>query len=386
MIDMLRGFAALLVATLHVRQMTWVGEHSFWHAHPSWLSLDALLACLSAPIMFGSIGVPIFFVISGYCIHRAHAAKLMGNPGYRVASGRFWLRRFVRIYPVMLAAMLLTLACDWIGRYWVPGYYAADNLSVASFIFNLFALEGLFSPPFGSDGVLWTLAIEIQLYAVYPLVFLLRRKIGIGWTLWCALGLTAFSWFLFERRGLSLFASYEFSWVLGAYVADREVHAQRAAFAGAKSDQSYLRLLALLGGLLIAAGCVAPYLAAQTWALGFALVLAWLLSRPLRIGPVTSVFRRLGVFSYSLYATHVPLTALAVCVLFNGRQQTSLLPALLLLTLVVACASLFYLMFERPFIALLGRRPDSSSRRGIQPGPLALQEARSAPASGPDGY
>jgi peptidoglycan/LPS O-acetylase OafA/YrhL len=141
MIDVLRALAALLVASLHVRQLTWIGERGFWHVHPSLLSLDTLLACLTVPVMFGSIGVPIFFVISGYCIHRAHAAKLLSNPRYRVGSGRFWLRRFVRIYPVMLAAMLLTLACDWIGRYWVPNYYSTSNFSITSFTLNLFVLD-----------------------------------------------------------------------------------------------------------------------------------------------------------------------------------------------------------------------------------------------------
>jgi peptidoglycan/LPS O-acetylase OafA/YrhL len=126
-----------------------------------------------------------------------------------------------------------------------------------------------------------------------------------------------------------------------------------------------------------------PYqhLAFQTWALGFALVFAWLLERPLRIGRTASAFRRLGVFSYSLYAIHVPLIALAVCVLFNGQQQMSLLPTLLLLLATVACAFLFHLVFERPFIALLAKRPESSPRRRIRPLPLAFQEAKPAQAS-----
>ena len=113
-----------------------------------------------------------------------------------------------------------------------------------------------------------------------------------------------------------------------------------------------------------------PYqhLAFQTWALGFALVFAWLLERPLRIGRTASAFRRLGVFSYLLYAIHVPLIALAVCVLFNGQQQMSLLPTLLLLLATVACAFLFHLVFERPFIALLAK--------ATQPQRIRLVESR----------
>jgi peptidoglycan/LPS O-acetylase OafA/YrhL len=355
-IDVLRGFAALFVACLHIRETAWIGERQFWSAHPSWLSLDALLAVLSAPVMFGSFGVSAFFVISGYCIHRAHAIKFSHDRAYRVDSGRFWFRRFVRIYPVLIAALLVTLLCDSISGHLVPGFYKLGDLRPTSLLINLASLEGPFSRPFGSNGPLWTLAIEVQLYAVYPFVFLVRRRLGIHRTLALTFALTALSWLILERNGVSLFTSYQFAWMLGAYIAERETTVSRAPVAP---------VVGWGGALVILGGCAAfvaisQYLAFQVWAAGFAMMLARLLERPLRIGPIAAVFRQLGHFSYSLYAIHLPLAVLAVCVLFDGHKQESLLPTVLILAGVVACAFVFHLVFERPFVALLASRSESS--------------------------
>src|ERR1700744_2717196 len=60
-----RGIAALLVAYFHCRQVTWVGMHEF-HRTASGFDLNVLFSYLTFPIAWGSAGVPIFFVISGY--------------------------------------------------------------------------------------------------------------------------------------------------------------------------------------------------------------------------------------------------------------------------------------------------------------------------------
>src|SRR4051812_1456967 len=107
-IDAMRGFAALLVAYFHCRQVAWVGMQAFHQSVGHAFSPSAIAAYLTFPIAWGSAGVPIFFVISGYCIHRGGALRLASNPAYRLDAANFWARRFTRIYPVLLAALLLT--------------------------------------------------------------------------------------------------------------------------------------------------------------------------------------------------------------------------------------------------------------------------------------
>ncbi|HEY4804200.1 MAG TPA: acyltransferase family protein, partial [Paraburkholderia sp.] len=66
LIEGLRGFAALLVAYFHCRQVTWIGMGAFHQLHASLANPGTIAAWLTFPIAWGSAGVPIFFVISGY--------------------------------------------------------------------------------------------------------------------------------------------------------------------------------------------------------------------------------------------------------------------------------------------------------------------------------
>jgi len=178
-IDAMRGFAALLVAYFHCRQVAWVGMQSFHQSVGHALNFSSIAAYLTFPIAWGSAGVPIFFVISGYCIHRGAALRLAQNPGYQLDTVNFWARRFARIYPVLLAALLLTFALDWISFQLPPVNHKLREIGLQAFLVNLFSLQGVAGKTYGSNGALWTLSLEVQFYVIYPLLFALRRRIGM---------------------------------------------------------------------------------------------------------------------------------------------------------------------------------------------------------------
>lgn len=106
-IDVIRGLAALSVALLHIREVSWIGMRAYWQAHGIDVSLSSLFAYLTFPFVWGSIGVPIFFVISGYVIHAGSWNKVESLAQART----FWLRRFIRIYPTFIAARLRPAPC-----------------------------------------------------------------------------------------------------------------------------------------------------------------------------------------------------------------------------------------------------------------------------------
>ena len=61
-LDVMRGFAALLVAFFHCRQVTWIGMGAF-HRLPSAHHLfepGTIAAWLTLPVAWGSAGVPIW--------------------------------------------------------------------------------------------------------------------------------------------------------------------------------------------------------------------------------------------------------------------------------------------------------------------------------------
>ncbi|MFL9960912.1 acyltransferase [Paraburkholderia sediminicola] len=346
-IDAMRGFAALLVAYFHCRQVAWVGMQAFHQSEGHAFSLSAIAAYLTFPIAWGSAGVPIFFVISGYCIHRGGALRLAGNPGYRLDTANFWVRRLTRIYPVLLAALLLTFALDRFSLQLPPVSHKIREIGLHAFLVNLFSLQGVAGKTYGSNGALWTLSLEVQFYAIYPLLFALRRRIGMTPVLALVAVVNVVSAYALERHDIQFFTSYWFSWTLGAWIADARARSTT-------QTGSSLWLYVLAGGF-IALGCVAfhfgQYGAFQLWALGFAFYLYKALERPSGARRETfgmRVLSRFGDFSFSLYLIHLPIFVLLSSLLFRSSLQMSIWPSFGYMLVAVPAAYVFYRLVELP--------------------------------------
>src|SRR4030095_7476129 len=90
-IDALRGIAAMGVVLYHaIEQSGKILPDNF---------LRYAVKLVQLVSSFGYIGVFLFFVISGFCIHlqwaRAHAAGVQTT----IPFGAFWKRRIRRLYP-----------------------------------------------------------------------------------------------------------------------------------------------------------------------------------------------------------------------------------------------------------------------------------------------
>src|SRR5262249_41696960 len=122
---------------------------TFFREHPvGWL--------LSFPFgALGFLGVPLFFVISGFCIHLPQARK--PSP---IDVGVFTVRRTVRLYPTYAltfsTAMLLLL---------FKGGPAAADVTWTNFVGHLFFWYNSGHGPghaLGIPPVLWSISLEIQ--------------------------------------------------------------------------------------------------------------------------------------------------------------------------------------------------------------------------------
>ncbi|MEV4291493.1 acyltransferase family protein [Nonomuraea bangladeshensis] len=146
-LDALRGLGALAV----------VGEHLTTWAIP-WLRPTA--------INLGIYGVLVFFLVSGYII--PHSLERHGD--VRV----FWIGRVFRLYPLYLAAIVLTLALSpWVA---VRAEVPRDGSAVAAHATML--LDAV-----GSAGVLntmWTLSYEMVFYLLAAALFVLGVRDGRG--------------------------------------------------------------------------------------------------------------------------------------------------------------------------------------------------------------
>jgi peptidoglycan/LPS O-acetylase OafA/YrhL len=346
-LDAVRGIAAFVVAFMHCRDINWIGMQAHWRLNGHELSLSSILAYVTLPFMYGAIGVPILFVVSGYVIHR-RSAKQLSSGALAFSSSRFYLRRLIRIYPTFFAAILLTFLCDRLTRGIVEHYQLGDT-SWWTMLSNVAALQGVLAPPFGSNGPLWSLAIEIQFYVVYPLALALRSRIGAGHMLLAALGLTILGYVTLERNGIVAFPQYYLSWWLGAYLADREAEAMPLPV-----------WWPMLPSVLIPLGCYfssthAPFPAFVCWATGCAPVLAWLVQLRTPLAMAETPLHRIGHFSYSIYAAHLPLLVLANALLLNGAHSTNIAWSFAIAALTGLTCYVFFLVAERPSIQLLAR-------------------------------
>jgi peptidoglycan/LPS O-acetylase OafA/YrhL len=287
----------------------------------------------------GFVGVDVFFVISGFVITGLLLRERVATGKTSVAA--FYARRFRRIIPAATVVILVTVVLSYHFLGFVSGNsVAVDGRWAAVFLANFhFAATGTnylssFRPPSPLQNY-WSLSVEEQFYAVFPMLFLLvsRAKGPFTFKGRMAICLTVVIIASFclsvvqtsTSPTTAYFSPLTRAWELGlgaliavATTRLRKVPASAAALMtwtglglvlasafllGAQSAYpGWLVALPVLGaGFIIAGGAAAPRFGVES---------------TLKLGP----FRWLGRLSYSLYLWHWPVLILAA----ESRGQTTL--------------------------------------------------------------
>ena len=359
-IDALRGIAAFGVVLYHVVSQTSASvPHSF---------LKYPVRLMQFGSSFGYIGVFLFFVISGFCIHLQWAkARAMGQVS-ELRFGAFWKRRIRRLYPPYIFALALyfLFAAATTG-------IDLTHFFVYDVVMHLLMLHNLDpNTCYSINGVFWTLAIEEQLYLAYFLLLFLRTRWGWGRTIVICLGVRVgwviMSHLIWLKTGVGIpvpeaAASHWFTWALGAIGVE--------AVFGLIQLPRWCRNLWLGGALIIGASAISfimPSIPKDTllhnfswflihpmWGLGFFILVnkavqaeqKWI--RNVSLPSLVSIFATLGVFSYSIYLTH------ELVIMQSWRfLATSLSPMLntfLVVTPATICfAWIFFWFCEKPYM------------------------------------
>ncbi|HVN68164.1 MAG TPA: acyltransferase [Candidatus Binatia bacterium] len=185
-LDGLRGIAVLLVLWYHVWEI-------------SWLSPGPALDFLPAT---GFIGVPLFFFLSGFVISYPFVrAAVAGTP--QPSWGHFAWRRFVKIVPSYVLAIGVAYAIGYAQVQ--PGASLLPDL-----LTHLLFIHTWFPYQYGTiAGVLWTLAVEVEFYCIFPLVWWSFKR--SPWLTAAAMILIAWAWRLSMARCCyaTIFPQYE---------------------------------------------------------------------------------------------------------------------------------------------------------------------------------
>jgi peptidoglycan/LPS O-acetylase OafA/YrhL len=349
-IDVLRAGAILLVLLHHY----WVAVQQLpgdrWVA-AGWMRM------LWAPWEFGYLGVKLFFVISGFCIHLSflnwRRQRSAGAAFWKPFLAEFFWRRFWRIYPPYLGALLLFYAL----QYSQPLSFAAlRHLGVHGLLLNNL------SPAFflNINPSFWSIAVEWQLYLIYPLFLWLAiaTRVEVAFAVASAVAFTfQFAAPHFTESYLVLRSpfAYWFEWVIGAVVAELFVNRRRIFPAS-----PWLTMALGFGAVWVhvfsdsgAAQYVLP-------TLFFAMLMeSWLHAQT----PLFRVERwlvPLGLCSYSVYLFHQPYLGWVVKWTAQWQESAGAIPVWLLLPIVafgpllLGCW-LYYRWVERTSITT-GRR------------------------------
>ena len=377
-LDAIRGGAALYVVCHHARILLMMSNQD---AHSAAVSkLQRLLVESSAVFSFGHQAVLLFFVLSGFCIHLRQAERLSQNPKAAFDVRQYAGRRFKRIAPPYYWAILFTFLIDVLATHVNPHFvrYGGSNPYVNYMVFqyrdaktlfgNLIFLQSIAFPPYGNNTPLWSLSYEFYFYVLYPAYLALRTRLGITKSVFAA-GLLSLAAALGQNHTallshfwfLSIISAW-FWWILGALAA--ELYVRRDGLTATGPTLYKLRnpmavAAAGIGVVWLATVRILPALVSDTiGSLVCTLVLLFLVTG--RTGSGTQdrfkayrhTLAKVGLFSYSLYLTHVPWLAL-VCVTWMRFHKS--LPSLPALFVFGIASSIFvgwlnFMLVERHFI------------------------------------
>ena len=163
--DILRVAAMGLVVWYHIWQQSWL--------NPSF-SLGDRYVDLFQLVRNGYMMVDVLLVLSGFLLALPYARAAQGL-GPRPYARDFYLRRFWRIVPSYALAVLLVFFL-WAlpqGLYTSPGDALKDLLTHLTFTHNLSYPTYIGTP---LPIVLWTMAVEVQFYLIFPLLVLFYEE------------------------------------------------------------------------------------------------------------------------------------------------------------------------------------------------------------------
>jgi peptidoglycan/LPS O-acetylase OafA/YrhL len=158
LIDFLKTFAALIIILHHFSSYGQIAQDAR-------SLLPGIMTCL---FEYGRYAVQVFLVMGGYLAAQSLSRiSDIRSPGNVL---KVVINRYLRLFMPYVVALLITIACAWVARFWVNDEFVGQSETLGQFLAHLFFLQGILGLDSISAGV-WYVAIDWQLYAILALMF-----------------------------------------------------------------------------------------------------------------------------------------------------------------------------------------------------------------------
>lgn len=307
-------------------------------------------------IFGGGVGVPLFFVISGFILSVPFARwRLQG--GTKVSLRNYYLRRLTRLEPPYLVALLLLfIAHVWILRSFTFLYLFPHLLASSVYLHTVYYHS--ISPVM---PVAWSLEVEVQFYVLAPLFFMIFL-ISSRWLrrLICLAIIIAGTVYWYDTWGVGHVFMYLHCFFMGILCAD--------LYCSGKQLFPNQYLGAVIG--LLSLACFL-FFHDRVNVISYYIKISCLFFLTYTV--LTNIYMKrlfsvkglilIGGMCYSIYLLHFAIISFAGSLLPGYEALPGnpyyFIPLLLLLSLtVLVISAIFFLTVEKPFMRPRGLRKD----------------------------
>ncbi|MET4083618.1 peptidoglycan/LPS O-acetylase OafA/YrhL [Pedobacter sp. UYP30] len=339
-LDILRFFAAFIVVLFHLNQV--IPHVDNWYRNS---------------IKYGWLGVPIFFVISGYFI--------IQSADYTRSIKDFLTRRFFRIFPAYWFSLLIVLLAAVFQKIYI-GSNAVHNIpkDAISILATLTLTTSPLTKIVGMNWVYWTLTFELFFYLVIALSIIVNKKWRLGFLILVSIialvlptqkiGFLFFleQWSAFGM-GVSIYYYFKSSTVQSVIL--------------------FLILFAINSINLILKFHFSPYTMVTLASAAIVFLSHFISIR-------SNIFSNLGKFSYSTYLIHVPIGVFIIglfeSAVVKGNPYLNLIYDLSVYCFICIISWLMFRYIEKPSMAL-GKRISVKHLKKM--GPISIKQNDETP-------
>jgi peptidoglycan/LPS O-acetylase OafA/YrhL len=354
-LDFLRWFSAFVVVFGHIRRVCFVPYSMLENK-------NILIQTFYFLTGYGHAAVIVFFVLSGFLVG-GQLLEIIPNGTFTFS--KYFIKRVVRLYTVLIGALLVSAILDYIR---IIYFQTPDTLSIFSEagvnrweynrltisigIGNFFMLQESITPVFGSNSPLWSLAYEFWYYFLMPFLmipfFSVYKK---GYRIIAGLLLISICILLSNKILL-----YFLVWVIGALTSLYKKQLFKSVV---------IPIFFMLGSLIVYrlvdhTTLLKLFTVDLLLGVGLCFLLHYYYtneksSLPVWMGWIPNV--KLADFSYTLYLVHYPFLFFVSSYLytkFNGNYGYNLVPNLInilyyvtMIILIYIYSYVMYLLFEK---------------------------------------